>query len=125
MPSYESTVITKPAVGEDQVNALKSKVESIVQAHQGQLANFEDWGTRRLSYNIQKENRGRYLYFGFTGNNETVAELERNFRINENVMRFLSIAISEKEDLELLKKPSPMKKAPRKISSEDEGESLE
>ena len=122
MPSYETTIITKPSIGEEQVGALKAKVESVVQAHSGQVANFEDWGTRRLSYDIQKENRGRYLYFGFTGNNGTVAELERNLRINESVMRFLSIHVSDKEDLETLKNPSPMKKAPRKPALDDLGD---
>lgn len=110
MPSYETTLITKSSTSEDQVSALKTKVEGIIQAHQGQLGNFEDWGTRRLSFDIQKESRGRYLYFGFLGNNETVAELERNFRINENIVRFLSVHLSDEEDIELVKKPSPMKR---------------
>lgn len=110
MPSYETTLITKASTSEDQVSALKTKVEGIIQAHQGTLGNFEDWGTRRLSFDIQKENRGRYLYFGFVANTETVAELERNFRINENIVRFLSVSLSEEDDLELVKKPSPMKR---------------
>lgn len=124
MPSYETTIITKANTSEDQVQSLKQKVETIIQAHEGTLGNFEDWGTRRLSYEIQKESRGRYLYFGYVGNTETVAELERNFRINENVVRFLSINVSEKDDLELVKKPSPMKRA-KKAPSEDGGEALE
>ncbi len=110
MPTYETTVITKPNTTEEQVSAIRQKVESIVQQHEGQFGNFEDWGTRRLSYEIQKENRGRYLYFAFTGNNGTVAELERNFRINENVVRFLSANLSKENDIELTKKPSPMKR---------------
>lgn len=118
MPSYETTLIAKANVSEDQVQALRTKVESIIQAHEGQVGNFEDWGTRRLSYDIQKESRGRYLYFGFLGNTETVAELERNFRINENVVRFLSIAVSEENDLELVKKPSPMKRVKKPVSED-------
>lgn len=124
MPSYETTIITKANTSEDQVQAIKQKVETIIQAHQGTVGNFEDWGTRRLSYEIQKESRGRYLYFGYVGNTETVAELERNFRINENVVRFLSINVSEKDDLELVKKPSPMKRV-KKAASEDGGEAAE
>lgn len=123
MPTYETTVITKPNTTEDQVTALRQKVESIVQAHQGQLGNFEDWGTRRLSFEIQKENRGRYLYWAFTGNNGTVAELERNFRINENVVRFLSANLSTEDDVELTKKPSPMKRV--KKPSEENAENFD
>lgn len=124
MPSYETTVIAKSNVSEDQVQAIRTKVESIVQAHQGQVANFEDWGTRRLSYDIQKESRGRYLYFGFLGNTDTVAEMERNFRINENVVRYLSIVVSNEDDVELVKKPSPMKRVKKPVS-EDGTDGLE
>jgi small subunit ribosomal protein S6 len=123
MPSYETTVITKSASTEDQVTAIKTKVESILAAHQGQLASYEDWGTRRFSYDIQKESRGRYVYFAFTGNNATVAELERNFRINENIVRFLSVNISDEEDVEALKKPSPMKRV--KKPSDEAGENYD
>jgi small subunit ribosomal protein S6 len=123
MASYETTIITKSATTEEQVNALKSKVESVVALHQGTVANYEDWGTRRLHHVIQKESRGRYVYFAYTGNNGTVAELERNLRINENVVRYLSVLVSDAEDLEELKKPSAIKRPrPRdEFSRDDEG----
>jgi small subunit ribosomal protein S6 len=123
MPSYESTVITKPNTTEDQVNAIRTKVEGIIQQHQGTVGNFEDWGTRRLSYEIQKENRGRYIYFAYTGNNGTVAEIERNLRINENVVRYLSVNLSKEDDLEMIKKPSAMKRVKKPV--EEGAESLE
>ena len=123
MPSYETTVITKPNTTEDQVNAIRTKVEGIIQQHSGTVGNFEDWGTRRLSYEIQKENRGRYVYFAYTGNNETVAEIERNFRINENVMRYLSVNLTKEDDLELIKRPSAMKRV--KKPAEEGAENLE
>lgn len=111
MASYETTVIVKSSVGDDVVNSIKSKVESLVSSHAGKFVNFEDWGTRRMTYSIQKENRGRYVYFTYTGNNELVAEIERNLRINETVIRYLSVRVDEKENLDLLKEPSPMKRA--------------
>lgn len=123
MASYETTLIAKASIGEDQVQSIKQKVEGIIQAHQGQVGNFEDWGTRRLSFEIQKESRGRYLYFGYTGNNATVAELERNLRINESIVRFLSINVSDENNLELVKRPSPMKKV--KKATEESYEGLE
>lgn len=113
MASYETTVIIKQSAGEDSVSTIKSKVESIVAAHTGQFVNFEDWGTRRMTYAIQKENRGRYLYFTYTGNSGAVAEIERNLRINESVIRYLSILVSKEEKLDLLKEPSPMKRPAR------------
>ena len=123
MPSYETTVITKASASEDQILALKTKVEGIIQAHQGQVGNFEDWGTRRLSFEIQKESRGRYIFFGYVANTDTVAELERNLRINENVVRYLSVNLTNDDDLELVKKPSPMKRVRK--PSEDGLENIE
>ncbi len=108
--SYESTIILKSNAGEDQVNALKTKIEGIIQAHEGEVANYEDWGTRRLAYTIAGENRGRYVYFAYTGNNSLVAEIERNLRINETVVRYLSINLSREVDMEALKQLTPMKK---------------
>lgn len=125
MPSYETTVITKANTGEEQIQSLKQKVESIIQAHQGQVGNYEDWGTRRLSYDIQKESRGRYIFFGYVGNNETVAEIERNLRINESVVRYLSVNLAKEDDLELVKKPSPMKRAKKAPSAEENFDNLD
>ena len=110
MASYETTVIVKSNTPEDQVNGLKSKVEGLITAHSGNLANFEDWGTRKFTYNIQGEGRGRYVFFAYTGNNAAVAEIERNLRINESVVRYLSISVDAEDNLELLKTLSPMKK---------------
>jgi small subunit ribosomal protein S6 len=118
MPSYETTLIAKANTSEEQITSLRTKVESIIQAHDGQVGNFEDWGTRRLSYDIEKESRGRYLYFGFLGNNSLVAELERNLRINESVVRFLSINVAEEDDIELVKKPSPMKRVKKPVAED-------
>lgn len=79
MPSYETTVITKSNATENQVNAIKTKVEGIIQQHQGTFGIFEDWGTRRLSYEIRR--RLRSLPLGrFTGNNGTVASSQATSR---------------------------------------------
>jgi small subunit ribosomal protein S6 len=125
MPSYETTVIAKSGTAEDQIQALKTKVEGIIQDHKGELGVFEDWGTRKLSYDINKESRGRYVYFGFVGNNSLIAEIERNLRINENVVRYLSIQVAPLDDLELVKKPSPMKRAKKPVSADDLGDLLD
>ncbi len=118
MPSYETTIITKPHATEDTVNSIKAKVESVITAHSGQVANFEDWGARKLAHEIQREGRGRYIFFGYTGNNATIAELERNLRLNENVMRFLSIQVAPEENMELLRTPSPMKRVKRPMAED-------
>lgn len=108
MIGYETTYITRPDVSDEQQKTFLEKVKGIVQAHGGQVVAVEDWGKRRLAYPIQKETRGYYTYLMFTGNNSLVAELERNIRINEQVLRFLSVKLGDDFDpTKVKRKPSP------------------
>src|SRR5689334_2198526 len=98
MIGYETTYITRPDVSDEQQKTFLEKLKNIVQADNGQVVVVEDWGKRRLAYPIQKETRGYYTYFMYTGNNSLVAELERNIRINEQVLRFLSVKLGDDFD---------------------------
>lgn len=108
MIGYETTYILRPDVTEDGQKTFLEKLKGIIAAYGGQVVAVEDWGKRRLAYPIQKESRGYYTYILFTGNNALVAELERNMRINEQVIRFLSIKISDDYDpTKVKRKPTP------------------
>lgn len=110
MPAYEMTIITKPSISDEQHEAVKSKVESVVKQYKGEMLYFEDWGNRRLQHEIQKERKGRYQYFTFNSKGETVKEIERNLRLSEDVMRFLTVRCNEKTPLEELRQPTAMAK---------------
>ena len=108
MIGYETTYITRPDVSDESQKAFLEKVKGIITAHQGQVVAVEDWGRRRLAYPIQKETRGYYTYIMFSGNNALVAELERNLRINESVLRFLSVKLGNDFDpAKFKRKPTP------------------
>lgn len=108
MIGYETTYITRPDVTEDGLKTFLEKIKGIIAAHGGQVVAVEDWGKRRLAYPIQKESRGYYTYLLYTGNNTLVAELERNLRINEQVLRFLSVKLGHDFDpAKIKRKPSP------------------
>lgn len=108
MIGYETTYILRPDVSESAGKTFLEKLKGIIAAHQGQVIAVEDWGKRRLAYPIQKETRGYYTYILYTGNNSLVAELERNLRINEQVIRFLSVHIGDDFDTATFKrKPTP------------------
>lgn len=115
MPGYETTVVMKPSIGDDKAAAVKAKLESVLKERGGALQTNEDWGSRRLAFKVQNENKGRYLYFAYTGDNTAVAEIERNLRINEDVMLQMSIRRNDGEseaDLAELKAKSPMLNPP-------------
>jgi small subunit ribosomal protein S6 len=108
MIGYETTYILRADATEDQQKTFLEKLKGIISAHGGQVVAVEDWGRRRLAYPIHKENRGYYTYLLYTGNNSLVAELERNLRINEQALRFLSVKLGDDFDPATFKrKPSP------------------
>lgn len=108
MIGYETTYILRADTSEDNQKSFLEKLKGIIAAHGGQVIAVEDWGKRRLAYAIEKETRGYYTYLLYTGNNTLVAELERNMRINEQVMRFLSVKLENDFDAATYKrKPTP------------------
>lgn len=105
---YETTFILRPDIADDNQKTLVEKLKSIIAAHGGQVVAMEDWGRRRLAYPIQKETRGYYTYLLYTGNNDLVAELERNLRITESAIRFLTVKLGDDFDAANHKrKPTP------------------
>ena len=108
MIGYETTYICRADATDDQQKTFLEKIKGIIAAHGGQVVAQEDWGKRRLAYPIEKETRGYYTYILYTGNNALVAEIERNLRINEQIMRFLSVKLGADFDVANFKrKPTP------------------
>lgn len=92
---YETTFIVRPEALDDEVTRLRSRFESIITERGGQLMVFEDWGRRRLAYQIERHDHGRYLYLNYIGSAATPAEIERIVRIEDNVVRFLTVRLTE------------------------------
>ena len=91
MNQYETTVVLKPDVGGDTIEAALDRVRDVVSTQGGKLLEIDHWGKKRLAYEIQKHTRGIYVHTQFLGKGPMVAELERNLRINHNILRFLTI----------------------------------
>lgn len=104
LPGYETTYITRPELTDEALQALGEKLKSIVETHGGSVVLTEDWGKRKLAYRIQKETRGHYSYLAYTGAGNVVAELERNLRIHDHVLRFLSVNLENEFDPEAFRK---------------------
>ena len=108
MRAYETTYIQRADVSDDAQKSFLEKVKGIIQAHEGQVIAVEDWGKRKLAYAIGKETRGYYAYILYTGNNELVAEIERNLRLNEQILRFLSVTVTDEYDVKTFKRKPTM-----------------
>lgn len=118
-PGYETTYVTRGEMSEEVFKTLKDKILKIIESFHGELVHQEDWGRRKLAYPIQKETRGRYTYLTYTGQPGVVAEVERNLRLQENVIRFLTVQLGKEFNAgEYLKKNNSDKLWPERGVSE-------
>lgn len=97
---YELTLVTSTQMSEDDSKKLFEKYESILSTDGGQMIRKDDWGTRKLAFPMKRQFRGRYMHYDLTAKPEQLAEAERLMRIDEHVLRYLSIRIGEDVDIE-------------------------
>jgi small subunit ribosomal protein S6 len=95
MPFYESTFIVRPDASPQQVEALAEEVTGMIKEHGGAVTKTEFWGLKSLAYRMKKSRKGHYVFMNVDASGETIHELERNFRINEDVVRYLNIRVDE------------------------------
>ena len=89
--NYEAVYILNPALTEEQTAALVAKFKGVVEAN-GTVSEIDEWGKRRLAYPINDLMEGYYVLMTFTAAPTVPAELDRLFRINENVMRSMVVS---------------------------------
>ena len=90
MRKYECVYVISPALEEEQVKALIQKFNDLV-AQNGELESTEEWGKRKFAYEVQKHKEGYYVLMNFSANPDFPAELERNFKITEGVLKYLVV----------------------------------
>jgi small subunit ribosomal protein S6 len=88
MNKYEAMYIISPTIDEEQVKALVEKFNDLISEH-GEIEKVEEWGKKKLAYEVQDQKEGYYVLVYFTANPEFPTELERNFKINENILKYL------------------------------------
>lgn len=95
MRKYETIYILQPDLSEDEIKVIADKVQDVIASYKGDFQRLEDWGVRKLAYPIRKFARGRYLYLRYNGGREMIAELERRLRLDEKVLRYQSVNITD------------------------------
>ena len=93
MRRYETIFITHPELTEEDLSALQEKIRSLMASLKGEMVKLEDWGLKKLSYEIRKNTRGRYFLIDYLAVTELVRELERNLRLNDRVLKFQTVKI--------------------------------
>lgn len=94
MNKYESVIIINPAVEEEGTKTLIQKFTDIIN-NDGKLEKVDELGKRKLAYEVKKCKEGFYAIFYFEGNTTLISELERNYRITDEVIKFMTIKVEE------------------------------
>lgn len=95
MALYEHVVVTRPDISPQQVDALVEDITKIVTEGKGKIGKTEYWGLRNLAYPIKKSRKAHYSLLNIEGPGNLIAEIERKHRINEDVLRFLTVKVEE------------------------------
>jgi small subunit ribosomal protein S6 len=119
MRKYETTIIVRPSISQEERQAFFDKVTELISGHNGLLIRFEDWGQRRLAYEIQKESRGYYGFVEFCGDGDLVRELERNIRLDDRGMKYMTICTAQEVDVEAVKREIEAAAAKEKEKEEE------
>ena len=128
MRKYETFFIVDPDLPDDVVAVLDEKVKSVVVANGGQVLSYVPWGKKKLAYEVNKRTRGLYILMEYTGGATLVAELERNMRLDERVLKFITVKLDdrfdpEKEELRKAAAPAPFSEEegrPKAVAGDEE-----
>jgi small subunit ribosomal protein S6 len=104
MRKYETVFISDPDLQDQKRMDLFEKVRNIITKEGGILINFDEWGNKKLSYEIKKKLRGQYVCVTYGGTGDLIKELERNFRLSDDVLKFMTILLSDDVTAEQLEK---------------------
>jgi small subunit ribosomal protein S6 len=90
---YETIYILRPTTANDGVAEVNTRVKNIIETMGGKVLKVDNWGKRRLAYEVAKERKGIYLYWQYLANPGVVEEFERNLRMLDSVIRYLTIKV--------------------------------
>lgn len=100
MREYETIYILRPDVDADTADKVAHRIGEVVDRENGKLVKFETWGRRKLAYDVSKHRKGVYVYVKYLGKGGLVQELERNLRMQDSVLKHLTVQTAEFVDVE-------------------------
>ena len=122
MRKYETFFIVDPDLPDETNSVLDNKVQSIVTSNGGEVLTYVPWGKRKLAYAIRKRTRGLYVLMEYAGGPTLVSELERNLRIDERILKFITVMLEDRFDPEKERERIAAKAAAVPFTEEEESE---
>ncbi|MCH8032911.1 MAG: 30S ribosomal protein S6 [Bacteroidetes bacterium] len=100
---YESAVLINAALEDDQIQSIISHIKELISSNDGEITDVEEWGRKRLAYMIKRSKIGYYIIFQFNAYPQIISSLEKFYKLDENILRYLSIKLT-KNALEQIEK---------------------
>ena len=120
---YETIYILRSDVDGDSAEKVQARVAEAVEREQGKLVKVEAWGRRKLAYPVGKQRKGVYVYVKYVGGGGLVAEVERNLKLQETVMKYMTVQTNDEVDLAALQiDPEEVKLGKLELPTEPEPE---
>jgi small subunit ribosomal protein S6 len=98
MALYEHVFIARQDINASQVESITADFSKIIEENEGKVAKSEYWGLKTLAYRIKKNRKGHYVLLNIDAPHAAIAEMERQIRLNEDVLRFMTIRVDELEE---------------------------
>jgi len=119
MRKYETIFISDPDLKDQARQELFDKVRDIIAKENGILLDFDEWGNKKLAYEIKKKLRGHYACVTYGGTGDLIKELERNFGLSDHVLKFMTVLLSDNVTAEQLEKEVQDAKAAEEVAVEE------
>ena len=95
MNFYEHTIIARQDISPSQLKQIEEKYSKIVEKLDGNIVKLENWGLMNLSYLIKKNKKGNYIHFKLKADGKIISELEKNEKIDKNLLRYLTVKVKK------------------------------
>ncbi len=125
MRRYETIVIIDPDLSDEERKPVLERINDLIPQQGGFALTFDEWGNRKLAYDIKKKSRGFYVRIDFCGTGSLIDEMERFFRIDDRVLKYMTVLLEKDVDIERVKEEIEKAQAeaqPPPLSSEAETE---
>ena len=111
MRRYETIIISDPDLADEDRGQLFERLTGLVSHGDGFLVFLDEWGDKKLAYDVKKKSRGFYVRFDYCGNGEIVSELERYCRINDNILKYMTVLLDKDVDVDAVQEEIENRKA--------------
>jgi small subunit ribosomal protein S6 len=120
MRRYEVVFIVHPDLTDEELKAVADRYGELIAAQKGTVIKTEDWGRRKLAYDIKKQSKGAYFLIDFYGSGNMIKEIERNFNIDDKILKFLTVKTKDPFDPAQLDKEKEDQMQPESLISPEE-----